>query len=217
MPRQFGVPQDLIDKIHNGEAHPREYSPFFSPIHGKHVIGVNAAFLLGIWVDMMFFGDSGFYRTNRKEIILNFNKLHISCSPRLKDDYKSERLKYIPRNNKKLYGITTKKDMVSWNKSTGACAINLAYHLGAKRIILLGFDMDLYENNRHWHKLYSYKHPSRKPKQGVRGTLKTPFHRHLEAFPHIRKDADKLGIEILNVSPLSKIEAFKKVELKDVL
>ena len=38
-------------------------------------------------------------------------------------------------------GIETRAGFVSWNSNTGVSAISLAYHLGVRTIVLLGFDM----------------------------------------------------------------------------
>ena len=44
-----------------------------------------------------------------------------------------------------------------------------------------------------------------------------PFHRHLRGFPQIAKDAKQMGVEILNASPDSAIECFRKVTVKELL
>ena len=40
---------------------------------------------------------------------------------------------------------------------------------------------------------------------------------HMVGFSKIAQDAKRLGIEIINASPDSKIKAFKKVPVKDLL
>ena len=68
IPYEFGVPEKLTKAVQAGEASISEYSPYLSPIHDKHVIGINAAYLLGTWIDLIFFGDPGFYRANRRAL-----------------------------------------------------------------------------------------------------------------------------------------------------
>jgi len=208
VPRVFNVPSDVIKAVVNRELKPDAYSPYFSAIHGKHVIAVNAAFLLGDWVDIIFFGDGNFYRSNRREL-RSIQKIKVTCNPRLKDVCEIEKVKFVPRDNKYPAGITKKPNHVSWNKNSGASAINLAYHLGCKRIILLGFDMDLMDNQQHWHGHYTTA--------GKVNAKSLPFPRHLRGFGNIAQDAKRLGVEILNVSPISKIKEFKKVTLEEVL
>jgi hypothetical protein len=47
--------------------------------------------------------------------------------------------------------------------------------------------------------------------------MNMPFHKHLHGFPEIAKDAKRMGVTILNASPDSAIECFKKVNVKDLI
>lgn len=212
IPYEFGVPQDVIDKVQSGEAPISSYSPYFKPIHDRHVIGINAAFLLGSWVDIVFFGDGGFYLRNRQELQA-FPKIIVTCDPKHKEKY-GEGIKFMSKDRRAPYGITTRRGHVSWNLNSGLASFSLAYHLGVKRIYLLGFDMRLSNDHKqHWHRHYK------------RDTLdlsqfhdkRFPFKRHMKGFSQIAKDARRLGLEIINVSPRSAVEQFKKVSLKDVI
>ncbi len=79
------------------------------------------------------------------------------------------------------------------DKNIGAAAINLAYHTGATRVFLLGFDMNLGNSSRqHWHNVYN-RGPIVEPKR----IKKLPFRRHLRYFPNIAYDAKELGLEII--------------------
>lgn len=213
MPREFGVPEDVIQGVLSGELPFSAYSPFLSPIHNKHVIGVNAAFMLGTWVDILFFGDGGFYFANM-EAIHEFPKQRISCHANLKKRKDVFGVKFVEVYGKTPVGICQKPNRVAWNLNTGGASISLAYHLGVEKIYLLGFDMQLDENNmQHWHRHY----PRNKDPKKVRKGKSLPFYRHLHGFHAIARDAEKLGLEIINVSPNSKIENFKRVKLSDVL
>ena len=209
--QQFEIPQDIIDKVMSGEKSIDAYSPFLSAIHNKHVIGVNAAFLLGSWIDIVFFGDGGFYKRNFRELD-KVNKLKIACNMSSKKIVELSGVKFVARDHKHSTGMTKRKNAISWNSNSGAAAINFAYHLGVKKIYLLGFDMTVGPTKmEHWHVHYSTA------KGGPRDPRKLPFHRHLLGFPRIAKDAKKLGVEIINVSPNSAITSFKKVSLKEVI
>ena len=43
MPRQFEVPEETTRSVMIGTMPPKVYAPYLSPIHKKHVIGVNNA------------------------------------------------------------------------------------------------------------------------------------------------------------------------------
>lgn len=208
MPREFGVPEDVIADVVLRKAPMATYSPFLSPIHGKHIIGINAAFRLGRWVDIMFFGDGHYYFNNKQDLDA-FPNLRVTCNSNVNKPTLPQ-IKYTPRDGTHLFGLTEKKNMVSWNKNSGACAISLAHKLGAKRIILLGFDMMTSPNGQqHWHGEYPSSLKPRRPEQ-------LPFKTHLQAFGPISRDAERYGIEILLVGK-SAITEIRKVELKDVL
>ena len=63
---QFNIPEDVIERKDISE-----FSPYLKALHSKHVIGVNAAFMLGNWIDVLFFGDDQFYSKNENKISSN--------------------------------------------------------------------------------------------------------------------------------------------------
>ena len=87
--------------------------------------------------------------------------------------------------------------------NSGFAAINLAYHLGAKTIILLGYDMRMDGNRRHWFN-------DRPEKLNV----KSDYNAFITQFNRI--DAKKHGIEILNASRRTSLTCFPLVNLEDL-
>jgi len=207
VPPQFGIPESLVQKVREGKQPPSVYSNYMSKLHDKHVIGINVAYMIGDWIDILFFGDHSFFLNHRSKLS-EFPGIIISSNPGI-DKYGW--IKHTPKDANKNMGISEIKNKISWNFNSGAAAINLAYHLGAKRIILLGFDMCLTEGNQHWHDLYGRGDRLKKDPR------KLPFDRHLRGFNPIEKDAKRLGVEILNASHLSVIPNFKKIHINDVL
>jgi len=204
---QFEIPSKTIEGVSNGTMKPASYAPYLSYLQDKHVIGVNAAYLLGeSIVDIVFFGDNGFYLSHQQGLA-DFKGIKVCCQDKVQRDW----IKNTPKDTNKSQGITTRYGFVSWNGNSGAAAINLAYHLGAKRIFLLGFDMKLNnKENEHWHDVYGRNTNKRPPH-------KLPFARHLLGFPVIARDAKQLGIEIINVNPNSAIEDFPRIGLKQII
>ena len=202
---QFNIPAEVVEKVYAGVEDASAYSPYLSLIHKEHIIAVNMSFQLGDWIDVLFFGDDGFWKT-QKEGILNFKGLRVSFeSEKIRDS----RIKLVARNPRQKQGITfAPSGLLSWNFNSGASAINLAIQFGAKRIILLGFDMNLdANNNQHWHKVYS----------SPLAYVKESMRKHLQGFPLIAEQAKSKGIEIINCSPNSKIECFQKANIWEVL
>lgn len=210
-PRQFGVPESLISEICSGKVEPHEYSPWLYQLWDKHVIGVNNAYLIGNWLDCLFFGDGSWYLSHQQRFA-TWSGLKVTCWPRIveKKYDPGQSVKYLSKDEKRMHGLTQNRSKLCWNANSGAAAINLAVHFGVKRIMLLGFDMSLDQNKvSHWHG--SHGAPDKKKKRVP------SFARHLIGFPQIAEDAKAMGVEILNVNPNSAIEAFSKVSLQDVL
>jgi hypothetical protein len=206
MPRQFHIPEQLVQDVMAGKEKPSAYSPYLSALHNRHVIGINNAYRLGDWIDMLFFGDCGWYLVHRLGIA-NYPVLKITCCARFanRSPHQMEGIRYLSKDHNHKNGISPNPSMVSWNGNSGAAAISLAVHTGVKRIILLGFDMSLDDNNTsHWFGAH---------KKGA----KPPFARHLVGFPAIASDAKALGIEIVNASPKSAIKVFKRCSVDELL
>jgi hypothetical protein len=212
IPTQFGIPKEVVDSVIKGTSPANVYSPYMSFLHDKHVIGINVAFMIGDWIDMVFFGDKGFFLKYEADIAA-FPGLKVSSHP-IADKYNW--LKYVPTDHNHPRGISENPKMVSWNHNSGAAAISVAVNAGAKRVILLGFDMKLGEgDHQHWHDLYGRfanraNRDPRKPQQ-------MPFDRHLKGFDYIAKDAKKRGVEILNANPNSAINQFPKMSMKELI
>lgn len=209
---QFKVPNDIVQAVKIGEQPISTYSSFMTDIRDKHIIGVNIAYLLGSWVDFVFFGDHGFF-IKHKQGLYNYGGLKVTCVDSAKNE---DWVKFLTKDKAVPFGISGNPKAVSWNVNSGAAAINLAVHTGAKRIFLLGFDMDLAEDNsQHWHNVY--RNNTKDPAQPKSMRKNLPFTRHLRGFQKIAADAKKLGVEIINVSPKSRITEFTKLTLHEAL
>lgn len=209
--KQFDIPEEIVQKVCSGELQPNAYSPFLEPIHKLHVIGVNVAYRMGDWVDVMYFGDESTWN-EEKYILQNYYGLKVTCCPELQN---LKSVKYIARNPKVVEGIhRDDPETVCWNQNSGGSAINLAYHFGVKRIILLGFDMNVGQNkNQHWHKIYPQYKDATQPSERI---LSFTFRRHRSSFSAIKQHADELGIEIINANPDSALDQFVKMNFKEI-
>lgn len=206
MPRQFGVPDEVVGDVESGQNPITVYSSYLSELHDRNVIGANVAFLLGDWISVFYFCDRQFFRIYWEEI-LKFKNLKATCCNHLDRKLlpKARNIKRLRRDNRG--GLSNKQDTICWNFNTGAASIDFAVHAGVKRVLLLGFDMQLNNNRSHWHEGF----------QPYQLTPRQSFKRFLKGFAPIARDAKKRKVEILNVNKDSAIKEFKKVELKDVL
>lgn len=209
MPRQFGVPEDVIEQVNNQQTSISVYSQYMSELHYRNVIGVNVAFLLGSWISVLYFCDGSFYRNYRKDI-LRFSNIKATCVNHLPrsgiDSGEINVIKRLKRDTR--YGLSTRADIICWNHNSGGAAINFATLAGVKRVLLLGFDMKWVDNKTHWHHgLPGYQKPQ----------IPATYRKFLRSFPAIAEDAKRNRVEILNVNTDSAIKQFPQVQLKDVL
>ena len=91
--------------------------------------------------------------------------------------------------------------------NSGHAAINLAALFGAKRILLLGFDMALgEEGEKHWH--------PRHPNPCVQAQV---FPDWLLKFDSLAKGCEKAGIEVINCSTRTALTVFPRMSLERAL
>jgi len=202
---EFGIPIELARQVISGDLPISAYSPYFAPIHNKHTIAINHMYQLGNWLDVFYFSDNEMWsgEENKKQI-LSYKGLRITNNIKFRKLHKG--IKYIERDKKEM-GLCETKNAVCFNRNTGLSAIDLAYHFGAKRVILLGFDMASAQIGSHIHGVGT--------KESKGGSAELSFRSHLKAIPHIIQDMKDRDIEILNASSISTIPYFPKVKAKD--
>lgn len=94
-------------------------------------------------------------------------------------------------------------------RNSGYQSIGLAVHLGAVRIILLGYDMERREGEAiHWHG--SHEPPLLNPQPHH-------FDDWRERFAGTVPDLAEMGIEVLNCSRNTALTCFPRSRLEDVL
>lgn len=96
---------------------------------------------------------------------------------------------------------------VNGNGNSGAAAINLAYLFGARRILLLGFDMQPGPlDEKHWHP----DHPKPCGQYQCFGDW-------IYRFDALARGCRDAGVEVINCTPGSALKCFPHLPLKDAL
>lgn len=90
--------------------------------------------------------------------------------------------------------------------NSGYMATHLAVQLGARRILLLGFDMKYSDGRRHWFG----NHPEKL-------NSKASFATWLNAFEKFAKVLQEMKVEVLNCTPGSALKCFRRVPLEVAL
>lgn len=175
----------------------------FDLLRGKPKVAANAAFQLPN-VSVCFFGDIKFWNWFENEL-LAWRGLIVT---NLISFNKSSKVKVMKRVAK---GISPKSNTIAWNTNSGAASINLAYHLGARKVALVGFDMKRVNGENNYHSQYIEKgHNHRQDPAKV-------YERMLGYWRYIAIAADKLNLEIVNTTEDSAIKEFPYVKLEKLL
>ena len=163
-------------------------------------IGCNSAFLHGAEIcKLCIFGDFKWFEKFSRELAKYKGVVFTNVPQLIK-----RRIPWLWTYPRKARGLHT--DALGWNGNTGAAAVNLALLLGAKRIILLGFDMKLSKDGRpNWH-----NRVIQKPSANV-------YPKFVKQFEKVKSDLEKKfpGREIINVTDCSEMDLFPKVGIKE--
>lgn len=96
--------------------------------------------------------------------------------------------------------------VIQQGRSSGHTAVSLAIALGAKRVVLLGYDMRFVGGREHFHQEY-------------KGPRDVDIYQRdfIPAFKGWDAAAKAVGVEILNATPESAVREFRSVTLDEVL
>lgn len=169
----------------------------WSLISEERTIGCNDAYIHG--TDICVFGDINWFEAHERAL-KNYKGIVITNAPKMFHT----KIPWVWTMVRESRGIH--ENTLAWNASTGAVAVGLAVILGAAKIYLLGFDMQLSNNGKsNWHdNLLDKPDPEVYDKFG-------------EGFGFVAKDLRSKypGIEVVNVTDDSKLNVFKKIGVKE--
>lgn len=171
----------------------------WSQLNDKHCIAINRAYEVVPNAEVLYWTDHQFYRWHQ-EGINAFQGLKYTCRP---IRVPTQNVNFLRGNNKR--GLDERTTHVCHGNNSGYGAINLAIHLGAKRIVLLGYDLHSDENTTHWHDGYPRRHNH------------SIYDRLMHYFDSVVAPLNSLGIEVINANPKSRLDAFKKMKLEEAL
>lgn len=97
------------------------------------------------------------------------------------------------------------RGLLHFNGNSGAQAINLAYLKGAKRILLLGYDMQNTNGEYHWFG----KHPQ--------GLANTNYSSYQQRFTQLAAELEQQGVEVINCSRQTGLHQFKRMNIHEAL
>ncbi len=168
------------------------------------VIAVDDAYIPAFWADLLYGCDWRWWKKHCGAIGFPGIKATLSNSLKHLDDYPDIQL----LENTGTEGFEPQPTGLRTGRNGGYQAINLTAHTAPKRIVLLGFDMKADADGRtHWFG----KHEDWELKPTILTNVMRP------AFDGLVAPLKELGIEVVNATPGSALEAFPRVKLEAVL
>lgn len=164
------------------------------------VIGVNDAYRICNFLDVLYAADLAWWahhepRTRNVPLRVTVDG---DCASRYG-------LTHIP--GRPEGGLSLNSTFIHQGNHSGFQALNLAVHMGATEILMIGYDMRV-TDRVHWFG----DHPD-----GVRVGNGQQFERFRNAYPPAARQLLTLGITCINCSPESAITCFPTADLREVL
>ena len=174
----------------------------FDGTRGIRTIAVNDSYLRFPRAEIVYFCDYRWYGWHEKRAeFARFAGLKVSMSPQLVNAPDVRTLKQGERHSVSIDPTT-----LHTGSNSGYQACNLAFLLGAARIVLLGFDMRMIDGRHHWHG----GHPTQAAGDVYEKVM----------IPHFRDLIDPFslhGCVVVNATPGSALECFLATTLEEEL
>lgn len=167
------------------------------------VIAINDAYLLAPWADLLYFCDRRWFEwhADRPELKA-FKGIKVTLDEHVLKNHPEIR----GVKNTGRHGLETECPGVRTGRNSGYQVINLAVHLGVKRIVLLGYDMRVVEGRTHWHA----GHPVPQRENIYEASM-------LPCFETLVAPLRAAGVAVLNATPESALTVFPMLPLEEAL
>lgn len=178
--------------------------------NGLRYIAINDSWRLMPYADVLYFCDAQWWTSQiacNRRTLDNSTSFHdliykgfwITSSPGFEDHPQVYSLKLTGER-----GLETDPTGLRHGSNSGFQAINLAANYGARRILLMGYDMRVVNGRTHWH-----DEPRESP-ESFKTVLEKSMLPHFESL--VRPLAER-GIDVVNVTPDSALTCFRKSTL----
>lgn len=189
------------------------------------VIAVNDAIRLAPWADVLVSVDQLWWDKHYRAM-REFPGVKVRVNPSMQKMSKAPSLKYCQGCQRRLVdpekrkcwcegivtlfnggtaGLSMEPDTICTAHNSGGSAINVSVHLGATRILLLGYDMGSDERGRrHFYDTGAV-------------TVTSPYDKFRKLIGTMVEPLKAAGVEVLNCSRQSRLECFPRVPLREAL
>lgn len=125
------------------------------------------------------------------------------------DPAQSFGLRHIVAN--KGDGLSPRLDQLHKGGNSGYQAIGLAYLFGARRIVLVGYDLQREGGQENGRKHHHGDHP-----EGLHNTAEAAYAKWIPRFTPLARDLAAAGCVVLNCSPGTALRCFPRASLDEV-
>lgn len=161
-------------------------------------VAINNAYQLAPWATVLYAADAHWWGWHKGAPSFQGLKFTLSRCP-----FQVPGLQLLRKTGDD--GLELKPDGLRTGRNGGYQAINLAVHLGAARILLLGYDMQKGPNGEtHWHG----NHPRH---------TESPYAIFLRKFDTLVKPLQQIGVDVVNCTPRTALKVFRRAALREVL
>lgn len=164
----------------------------------RRAVAINNTFRRAPWADVLYGCDAAWWRVYHAEVIEVF-----AGQLWTQDKAAMELTRMHHVESARGIGLGRRPGVIHQGGNGGYQAINLVWQAGAARIVLLGFDM----HGTHWHG----KHV------GLPNTPQWLFAQWLKQFDPLAGDLEMEGVEVVNCTPGSALNSFRKEHLEAAL
>jgi len=172
------------------------------------VIAINESWRLAPWADVLYAADHQWWQKGKG--FPEFRGLRVAqgdAAPKMYRGIKQVGLVRTGQIVREPKGILAAgSDREGRGANSGFQALNLAVQFGAKKIILVGYDMRV-DLGFHWHG----RHPD-----GMNNPNKGGIARWAKVLDRASRYLRVLGVEVLNASAVSALRAYPKINFEDV-
>lgn len=173
-------------------------------IRGQKVIAINDNYLLAPWADVLYACDGRWWDWHHERSELkDFRGRKITQDRDAAERYGIE---YI--ESRDAPGLSRDPAYIHSGSNAGIQAINLACHFGARRIVLLGYDMQATDGKAHWFGEHAWHDQDK---------VRDHWHKWLWRYQLVAEDARRMDIEIINATRETALTCFPRQPLSSLL
>ena len=170
-----------------------------------HVIAIKENIDLCPWADVVYGCDDAWWL--HRNGLPAYKGLKLTHGVRASSEFKMPR---VIIENTSLDAILVENPLhIGSGGNSGFQAVNLAVQFGATDLLLIGFDMGADPNHIHWY--------VRNKWLNANNPMQSNYNRWIRGFDLARKDLDRLEINVVNASPISKLKCFKMAGLDETM